>query len=216
VRSITKGAPPVAFLDWLGLANDEWIPTYGNLRGNPMIAVRNALLRESNFLCAYCGRTVLADGSDSHIEHFYPQSKFEDWSVEWWNLFISCGRATSEVTPATCGTLKSDWVPSPDFIIPSSKGCEGRFRYDGLGEIAPRTAVDVAASTMIKKLGLNDGALSLERQQIIAALEYDVDAGELTPAMIPEEIERWRSADSGGRLKAFSQVAARYLEEEPV
>lgn len=181
-----------------------------------MVAARDALLLEHQFLCVYCGRAVLANGSDSHIEHFYPQTKYRDWSVEWWNLFISCGRATSDLCPATCGTKKADWTPSPDFIIPSATDCEGRFKYDGLGDIAPTTRTDRAATAMIARLALDDDALALERRQIIAALESDVDAGELTSATVLEEIERWRSSDATGRLKAFSQVAARYLEDEPL
>lgn len=216
MRTVTKGTAPAAFVAWLNLANDDWTPTYRNLSGEPMTAAREALLLEHQFLCAYCGRAVRPDGSDSHIEHFFPQTRFRDWSVEWWNLFISCGRATGETCPATCGTEKGDWIPSPHFIIPSSQDNEARFKYDGLGDIAPRTTTDLAATTMIERLALNDDALALERRQIIAALESDLEAGELTPATIGEEIERWRSADASGRLKAFSHVAARYLEDEPV
>lgn len=214
MKTITKGRPPAEFQEWLELENEDWAPTYKNLRGEPMTAARDALLREHGYLCAYCGRSVASDGSDSHIEHFYPQARFKDWSVEWWNLFISCGRANSDLCPSTCGTKKGDWIPSPYFIIPSSPNCEGRFRYDGLGDVAPWRPEDVAAGEMIIRLALDDGALSLERQQVIAALELDFANGELTAISIPEEILRWRTPDLNGRLKAFSQVAARYLEEE--
>ncbi|MEG3168065.1 retron system putative HNH endonuclease [Sphingomonas sp. LB3N6] len=214
MRTVVKGAAPLAFVAWLNLANEDWTPTYGNLSGEPMTAAREALLKEHQFLCAYCGRAVLADGSDSHIEHFFPQKKFRNWSVEWWNLFISCGRATGDTCPATCGTEKEDWIPSPNFIIPSSPDSDSRFRYDGLGNIGPTNSPDLAATTMIHRLALDDDALALERRQIIAALEADVAAGELSPATIAAEIERWHTADPSGRLKAFSQVAARYLEDE--
>ncbi|MCP1550225.1 hypothetical protein J2W76_003470 [Methylorubrum zatmanii] len=118
--------------------------------------------------------------------------------------------------PATCGTKKGDWSPISNFIFPSSLDCERRFRYDGLGDIAPKLATDAAAAEMIVRLALDNEALSLERQQVIAALEADVTSGELTVASFPQEIERWRTPDPEGRLKAFSQVAARYLEDESV
>jgi uncharacterized protein (TIGR02646 family) len=216
VKSVTKGGPPPQFLQWLALAGLNWRPSYRTLSGPPMVAVRTALLREQGYLCAYCGRALAVDGADSHNEHFFPQSKFRDWELEWWNLFASCGPQKVRHRPKTCGDAKDNWTPSPHFIIPSDPSCEDRFRYDGIGQIAPTVATDLAATAMISKLNLKEPSLTLERQQLIAALEQDIADGHINPATVPTEIALWRTTDPQGRLKGFAQVAIRYLAVEPL
>ena len=209
-----KGLEPKAFSDWIGLANEEWTPTYDNLAGAPRLALVSALLQQQGFVCVYCGKQIAEVGADGHIEHFYPQSLFKEWDLAWWNLFVSCGPPKTKNLPKICGAAKGNWVPSGQFIYPGVADCEGRFRFDGLGQILPSQLADQAATAMILRLNLSEAGLQNQRAAIVRAIEEDIANGLIDSSKIAAEIELWRTRDEDGRLKAFGHVAARYLEEE--
>jgi uncharacterized protein (TIGR02646 family) len=54
--------------------------------------IKEKLLSLSNNKCCYCECEINGDGSDLHIEHFYPASIYEDKVLEWDNLLPSCFR----------------------------------------------------------------------------------------------------------------------------
>jgi uncharacterized protein (TIGR02646 family) len=208
-----KQEPPISLTDWLGLANEDWRPSWDNFAGPLRGETKQALLREQGWVCAYCGREIDAGGS--HIEHFLPRSLFPERELDYANLFASCGPSGKKGAPQICGDAKENWVPTdPVNLIPSHPDCEKRFRYDLGGAVNPAAPDDQHVISAVAKLNLNETSLQLERSDILTGLEADILAGEITAENVTDEISSWRARDVDGRCKNFGHVAARYLEEE--
>ena len=222
-----KGAPPRSFLDWI--AREEGIygdrPGFESLRSPEKDDVRRALLREQGFLCAYCGRSLASDFSDSHVDHFWPQAVFngsnhpDDRRLDYDNLFQSCGPGSlpgmaDRFPHATCGDAKGDWYDERDFVIPSDSGCEDRFVYDGSGRIDTKDPCDLAARNMIEALKLGHPSLDSERKKVVQGIERDLLSGGPDWSEVEREMVSLNTADEEGRMTGFAQVARRYLEEE--
>ena len=222
-----KGAPPRSFLDWI--EGEEGIyggrPEFESLRSPEKDDLRRALLREQGFLCAYCGRSLASDFSDSHVDHFWPQAVFngcdhpDDRRLDPDNLFQSCGPGSlpgmaDRFPHVTCGDAKGDWYDERDFVMPSESDCEDRFVYDGSGRIDTKDPTDVAARNMIKALKLGHPGLDNERRKVIQGIERDLLSAGLDWNEVEREITSLNAPDKEGRLVGFAQVARRYLEEE--
>ena len=117
VKCSNKGAAPKIFIDWVNgeQKTREHLPPYSDLQNPEKEAMRQSLMKEQGYLCVYCGRSLASDFSDSHIDHFWPQSIFngkthengkiyKDRRVCYSNLFMSCGRDSG--LPITCGRAK--------------------------------------------------------------------------------------------------------------
>ncbi|MFZ4860411.1 MAG: retron system putative HNH endonuclease, partial [Desulfuromonadaceae bacterium] len=189
-----KRPVPPALRAWLGLANADWTPNYGDFQNPEKDTTHKSLLEEQGFVCAYCGRALKADRSDSHIDHFWPQKHFPDRALDYTNMVASCGppKVKKEDAMSTCGDAKGNWFdPKNVDLFPWLMGCEQRFRYLGGGGVDVVQSQDRLASTIIIKLNLNNAALKEERKRIITALEQDIVEGMITKANKSQEIARW-------------------------
>lgn len=206
------------------MENDDWKPTYNSLSGQPKHDVHNSLIAEQGYVCAYCGRSLKDDRTDSHIDHFWPQSDFgpgnvDDRSLNYDNFHASCGPASLPMAPNnlpfTCGQAKDDWYDLEHFIQPRDPGCERRFRYGASGNISATAEDDLAAKNMIKALALANASLAYERSVVLKEIESAIYGKEDDRQILQAEIDLWRSPiDWRGQLRGFGHVAARYLELE--
>lgn len=210
-----KNDAPSAFSDWMNLANDDWQPSWGNFQNPQKKKTHEALLVEQGYVCAYCGCGLKEDCSDSHIEHFWPRSRYEEKSLSYENFFASCGPYSESQNKKTCGDAKEDWhEPENSTLIPSHYGCEQRFRYGANGKMSAFDSTDAIASGFVIALNLNETSLELERKTIIMGLEKDIEDGLISSANKAQEIASSRALDPQGRAKPFGHVAAVYLEQE--
>ena len=227
MKRSNKGEPPNSFRNWIleyeKLHNEK--PKFSYLQSPEKDELRRVLLREQGFLCGYCGRGLAPDFSDSHIDHFWPQSAFNgegefvDRRLDHCNFFQSCGPGTlpallGRIFPDTCGSAKNRWYDEENYVMPSDAGCEDRFVYDGSGQILEKDALDRGARNMISALKLNHPSLNNDRKKIIQNVELEVLSKEPALEEIEDEIGGWNATDEEGRMKGFAQVARRYLEEE--
>jgi hypothetical protein len=67
MKQIKKGKEPKELTEWKGLANDNWQPSYNDLRNPEKSIVKAALMEEQGYLCCYCEQELIA--TESHIEH---------------------------------------------------------------------------------------------------------------------------------------------------
>jgi uncharacterized protein (TIGR02646 family) len=217
VKFSAKQPTPDRLSEWIALANENWTPAYQNMPGDVKDSLHLALLREQGYVCSYCGQKLHGRG-DSHIDHFWPQTDFPERALDYTNLFASCGPpgrpGSPKNLPSTCGDAKKAWFHCTDYIMPSDSDCEYHFKYGGSGSISPAMAGDVAAENMISHLRLGDPSLVNERSVLIALLEADITANEITLSNKQAEVLSWRTPDATGRLSGFGHVAARYLEDE--
>ena len=212
-----KGPPPPSFVAWLDEANENWTPTWQALQ-NPQIGeVRGGLLTEQSYVCAYCGRGLKMDQTDSHIDHFRPRMHYNattgnDLTLDFSNFVASCGPPKVRQHPSTCGDAKGNWFDENTYIAPWDPGCEPRFVYGPTGVVTPAVE-DAAAQRMIEVLALDHDSLVDERATVLAMIEADIAAGEITAVTAQAEVARWAAVKAGRRIP-FSHVAVQYLKTE--
>ncbi len=153
MKCIIKHGEPQALIDWKSQSNDDWQPSYEDLRGNEKETVKQSLMIEQGFLCCYCERRLTID--DSHIEHFRPQNDPKCDALDYGNLLCSCQNKIPKGDPRHCGNLKNGWFDENSLVSPLSEGCEMRFAYTGDGRIRVADSADQNANLTIKTLGLN-------------------------------------------------------------
>jgi len=159
MKSIKKGKEPKEFTKWKELANENWQPSYNDLRNPEKSIVKTAVMEEQGYICCYCEQELIA--TDSHIEHFLPQDSYPEKALDFSNLLCSCQDKIKKGEPRHCGNLKGDDELS---ISPLDEECEKYFKYTYDGYIEP---VDEKARTTIKKLGLDITKLNAQRRDAI-------------------------------------------------
>ncbi|WP_298378611.1 retron system putative HNH endonuclease [Azospirillum sp.] len=216
-----KFSPPVEFTEWLEKHKDSKNLSWGFLSNRKKHnrrtkkKISESIRIEQGYVCAYCGRSLKIDGSDSHIDHFLPQKYHKDKIFDYQNFFVSCGKNLKKNVSKTCGHAKDNWHDmSNQDLIPSHPNCERRFHYDSTGQIKAKREDDDLATQAIIALNLDEDALKHERSVLIAGLERDIVDGEISSTTRDEEIALWRALDKDGRAKSLGHVAALYLEQE--
>ncbi|MCK9375229.1 MAG: TIGR02646 family protein [Syntrophobacterales bacterium] len=202
MKHITKGMEPQEFTTWKALANDDWAPTYEDLRGIEKRAVHASLIREQGGLCCYCEQSV--NINNSHIEHFRPQNYHLVDPLDYGNMLCSCQRLLREREPRHCGNKKGEWFDEVLLISPMDAGCEGRFAYDASGGIRPMDPDDEATTTTIKKLKLDCDKLRSLRKGVIDGLLQ----GNLTEQEMGESIRGHLGPDGDGVFGEFYTTVA--------
>lgn len=129
MRYIQKGEEPEKLANWKSLANEDWQPTYEELRGDIKIDLHDTLLKEQGYLCCYCEMRVTR--SNSHIEHFKPRTFYPELSLEYSNLLASCQREREPKEPQHCGVKKEDWYDEQLMVSPVIANCGDFFSLHG-------------------------------------------------------------------------------------
>ena len=221
---MVKSSAPATLTDWLELANADWQPTWGTFSGAPKQGTHEALLNEQGGVCVYCGKRLSLDRSDSHIEHFRPQTAYNsvtppDLTLDYHNLVISCGPNNFPVghndrKPVICGEAKDGWFDEAQHVNPTDPACPERFTYGLSGSVFASEPDDGAANRMIEVLRLNDESLVYERSVLLSGVEAAIAAGEIEGAAKGDEIAFFQATDGSGRLPDLGHVAVRYLQVE--
>ncbi len=196
MKYIIKDPEPDEFKDWKELANDEWQPTYDDLRGNEKSAVKSSLMQEQGFICCYCERRLTT--GDSHIEHFKPQSDDSVDPLDYSNMMCSCQNRLDKGDPRHCGNLKEDWFDTPLLISPFDPDCEKKFTFKGDGRIEAVDSDDAAEKT-IENLGLGLPKLNALRKNAIAPFLDD----SLDPQEFKSFVAGYLNKDQNGKFSEF-------------
>ena len=175
MKHIVKDQDTPLFEKWMALANEDWKPTYKDLRDPEKKEVKKSLMKEQGHICCYCERRLTDE--DSHIEHFNPQSNDVDATLDYINMLCSCQDKLKKGEPRHCGILKGNWFDKDLLISPLDSNCEGRFAYTADGKIQPANKSDNAAIMTIEKLKLNIEILNDLRKKAIEPF-LDEDLGD--------------------------------------
>lgn len=196
MKHILKRREPEEFREWKDLENQEWIPTYDTLSGEVKMSVKKSLMEEQGFICCYCERRL--EYSDSHIEHFVPQSLSPEKSLDYDNMLCSCQDHLKSGDPRHCGNLKADWFDADLLVSPLNQDCEESFEFHGDGNIVAKDANRDAEKT-IEKLGLNIPKLiALRKSAMIPFLDASLSEDDLISF-----INDYLQIDADGKFSPF-------------
>jgi uncharacterized protein (TIGR02646 family) len=134
---------------------------------NPQkLVVKEALLRDQHFLCAYTERAI--DVGSAHIDHVVPRSVSPEDELEFSNLVAAYPRDSvvdGQVVPYGAHHRGSAVLP----VTPLEHDCDTHFRFSPTGRIIPITEAGVET---IAILNLNAGPLlDLRRAAVAGAIE---------------------------------------------
>jgi len=166
VRRIFKKNEPKELADFRSLpSSDDWAPSYDGLPGWRKKAILTSLMEEQRGLCCYCERRLSA--TNSHIEHFRPQSKFPELALDYGNMLCSCMPEIHEGGKVYCGMAKGDWFDDDLMVSPFDDGCEVRFAYGADGSVYSANPCDQAVDKTVEKLNLDGAKLRAWRKEVL-------------------------------------------------
>ena len=198
MRRIDKGDAPPSLDRWRK-ENTDLNCRYDDISSQLRVEIKERLLREQGWLCAYTGMRVTGDSS--HIEHIKPQhicrteGSMDD--TEWANMIGAWpGDRTSRA--AFGAHAKDEWHEPERFVSPLSPGCEQRFSFSLSGKIGAAKPDDDPALETIRRLRLDHDHLTERRRQVIedAVLQ-------LSDRQVERLIESIDQPDREGRLTVF-------------
>lgn len=219
MRRIAKTHSPQKLSAWRN-ENQEANHAYRDLLGTEAhTALKNKLLQEQGWLCAYTGRTI--ESHSSHVEHIKPQCVCSEWEdVEYRNV-VACFPADGGDRSHGYGApIKSNWWDEPRFVSPLSEGCERRFRFVWSGLVHPNPELHEPAKETIKALQLDaDSLRDLRKARINGFFGFGARTRS-RPLSIADartalaNIDRF---DGNGRLQEFcfvlKQLLPKYIEQ---
>ena len=170
-------SPKPALLAQLQTSHSQW----DELDGRNRRRVRNALARDFNEVCAYCEQRCDPQRSSGvlnaeTIDHFRPQSRFPDLSLDWLNLIYACQRCNQSkenrwpdhedaMTNKILSAMDPRYGVPSEYVNPNaspgSRPAHEFFNFDmDTCEMAPASSLDdsewSAALTTIWDVDLND------------------------------------------------------------
>ena len=181
MKKINKTHPPLEYLQWLKIQKETG--EKGNLYFNydegieseAFNALKQKLIEEQGYLCAYTGIRILPDIKNSdgqviekgtfHVEHLKPRTICKKEQKEQGNIIsedldyrnmVACYPKDENDASCSFGAKsKDDWWHEEEFISPCQEDCERRFSFSWSGIVSPILDEDYAAKKTIEKLGLN-------------------------------------------------------------
>ena len=215
MKYISKSTEPDALAKFKSAANENWQPSYDDLRGNDKQQLHHHLITEQGHICCYCGERIVQ--ADSHIEHFQPQTDFEHLELDYFNLLASCQRKIQPKHPRHCGMGKSDWFDHKLLVSPLINDCADFFEYTDIGEIVPTHNSEkvVAATETIERLSLNIRKLQAARAGVIDSFYDEPDfLSSLSDGEIDRLIDYYSRTDEKDRYQPYCQVIIYLLKQE--
>ena len=189
MRTIVKRPQPDALTRWrqprLAANKPEGMDCgYAELRRDTaaITAVEDALFAEQGGICAYTGhRLWLRTEGDSgrrrvgfHCEHVKSQDRCRGLDGAVYGEDTDYRNLVACWPPANCGyelpygaKAKGAWpgvAADHWFVSPLTAGCADRFRFNRFGRISAATGDDAAALETIRRLRLDDDALTALRR----------------------------------------------------
>lgn len=147
MKYIIKGQESEVFREWKAQNNENWQPTFNELRGKEKESVFHALFTEQGYICCYCQCRLTPN--KCHIDHLQPQKGSQEIDpLDYSNFVCSCQRNLQRGDPIHCGNAKKNkYLP----ISPLDPTCESRFKFKVAYHIWFRQSVRSVTSTELSQ-----------------------------------------------------------------
>jgi uncharacterized protein (TIGR02646 family) len=218
VRFIEKEAEPALLRRWKW--DNSGLPqtlSYANIPAGALAELRDALLREQGYLCAYT-MIRIPSSNKGHIEHVWPRSRAPEKELEYTNMVyrVPGSDAARSEFGAHC---KDDFeVTRDNFVAPTHRACETRFAYDLSGGVKASSKTDSAAIQTVAILNLNHKELVAQREAAIRSQRVFRRAAMPLSATEARKLgARIMQRDGAGKIAplciAIRQVSERFAEQ---
>lgn len=193
MRKIEKGKEPI---EWLCYRKTHGV----HYEAKPQL--REALLVEQGYLCAYCMQRIYEN--NSRIEHVLSRKNHPELQLDYKNMVLCCnGKSGADYH---CDRSKGESDVSFEF----NDALVDTLSYDSRGAIKSSNATwDNEINSV---LNLNNDLLKRNREETINGLIEGIKKWNL--ANLKEVIEKWKAKDRDGKLKPYCGVAIYYLEKK--
>ncbi|MDM5057407.1 retron system putative HNH endonuclease [Aeromonas rivipollensis] len=166
MRRIVKTHPPIELTAWRE-ENRELNHSYKDMLGTEAHKkLKEKLLKEQGWLCAYTGKKI--ENDTSHVEHLKPQTTCDEWEDVDYKNVVACFPADGgDITHGYGAPKKGGWWEAGKFISPLVTDCERRFKFSWSGHVSPNPTDHPAAKMTIDVLRLDEKALQQLRKSRI-------------------------------------------------
>lgn len=177
--------------------------------------IRDALLRDQGYLCAYCMKRI--DKSNMKIEHYKPQSKYGHLDLDYRNMLGACdgnSKAGENKNVQTCDTHKGN---EEIVVNPLEQSSIDLIKYRGDGTIYSDD--ENINKNLNEILNLNCDAVFLKsnRKSALDSLKKFISKKSPNKTSSKElliKIKRnYETFDNEGKLKEFSGIILYYLNK---
>jgi uncharacterized protein (TIGR02646 family) len=217
VRFIEKGPEPALLRQWKhpNFGSPQNL-RYANMEAPAKEELRECLLREQGFLCAYT--TVrIARSESGHIEYLRSQTAYPELDIDYNNM-LYCYPGGKDKRCEFGAHKKDDTDLAGAFVSPLEKTCETRLAFDLNGAVKSARPDDYDAKQTIEDLGLNHKELVALRKAAIEKLPFfrkgqkPVSAGKARQLAVAVT-----HPDESGKIQPFciaiKQIAERYASQ---
>lgn len=179
--------------------------------------LREALLRDQGYLCAYCMRRIpvkdTAANETSRIEHIVPQSALssDKECMDYDNMVVCCPGALEGVDESAthCDRHKAE---TPISFSPMDSNFIATLEYQSDGTIVSTNAQ--YDSEINEILNLNISLLKDNRREVKKSVVRALGRGVWKGPDLKRLIDAFSSLDRDGQLKPFCGVAIWYLQKK--
>jgi uncharacterized protein (TIGR02646 family) len=215
VREIKKLSEPPELTAYRLLPNAQYD---GDASFTPVKdKIRQRLLKEQGYLCAYCMRRIAAHVMK--VEHWHCQDNYPTEQLDYKNMLGAClGNEGQPQSDQTCDTRKANrelkYHPAnPDHRI------EHQIKYRSNGEVYSddqdfnQQLGGLGAQARETVLNLNNFRLKENRKAVVDGMNlwFASKAGGRTKGQIQKQLESWMTPDQDGMLKEYCGVAVYFL-----
>lgn len=180
--------------------------------------IRQQLVKEQGYLCAYCMRRIYPTSDQMKVEHWHSQEYHPQEQLNYDNLLGVClGNQGQKPDQQTCDTRRGYESRKVDALLkynPADLTCsiEQKIKYQRGKIIADEADFD---EQLNRVLNLNHHRLVENRQSIMLAITqwFDHRVGSRTRGQIQKELDNWQTPDSNGALREYCGVAIYLLNK---
>ncbi|WP_273212246.1 hypothetical protein [Runella zeae] len=200
---ITKGHEPA-----------EWT-AYRETPGavyNAIPELREALLKEQGYLCAYCMRRIPVKDPDnnetSRIDHIQSRENYEERQLDYTNMVICCpGFINSSEHCDKSKNKQEISFTAFDIHVQNSISYSTK---DG----TVQSSNDGWNTEINKVLCLNNSLLKINRSQVLKGIRAILEKKKWKRAELEKQLQHWSNPNADGKRSPYCGIVIWYLEKK--
>lgn len=204
---IQKGNEPTALSQYKSTLNAN----YDDFSGEPKESVRQALLHEQGYLCAYCMRRI----NTCSIEHYIPQSKDSSKALDYNNFLGVCdGNGNQRYQSQTCDKRRGNADIS---INPLNQNDIATIYYQHDGKICSNNPDFQKDFDVTFNLNGETGYLKRNRKEVLDVLKRKAKTYANNQSkfkvFVNQQLARYCTLDAAGQYPAYAGILIWQLQK---